>query len=72
MTEKNDVWPIINSENYLTHLQIAWKRDMELTLQLDKLKQQILDAEETIKELSAGIGYKEEIAKKYWNKHGKE
>ncbi len=37
---------------------------------IDELKQQILDAEETIKELSAGIGYKEEIARKYWEKYG--
>lgn len=36
---------------------------------VNNLIQQIKDAEETIKELSAGIGYKEELAKKYWNKY---
>lgn len=34
----------------------------------NELKQQIQDAEEMIKELSASIGYKEEITKKYWEK----
>ncbi len=36
-----------------------------------KKDERIRQAEKTIKELSVGIGYKEEIAKQYWNKYGK-
>jgi len=59
----------MNQLQYQSILDAANIREIKLNNKIEELKQQILDAEKVIRNLTKGTLYRKSLAQEYWEKY---